>query len=45
MVSARATAIAIVGSDPDLTSNPELRDEIELFVDPDEAESHASFQL
>ena len=38
VVSARATAIAIVGSDPDLTSNPELRDEIELFVDPDEAE-------
>jgi ATP-dependent DNA helicase RecG len=38
VVSARATAIAIVGADPDLMTNPELRDEIELFVDPEEAE-------
>ena len=38
VVSARATAIAIVGSDPELMTNPELRDEIELFVDPEEAE-------
>lgn len=35
---ARETAISIVGADPDLIQNPELKDEIALFVDPDEAE-------
>jgi ATP-dependent DNA helicase RecG len=38
VVEARRVATAIVGSDPELSNNPELKDEIQLFVDPDEAE-------
>ena len=38
VVEARRTAIAIVASDPELFGNPELKDEISLFVDPEEAE-------
>ena len=38
VVEARRTAIAIVASDPELLANPELKDEISLFVDPAEAE-------
>jgi ATP-dependent DNA helicase RecG len=38
VASARETAIAIVNSDPHLTANPDLDDEIRLFVDADEAE-------
>ena len=38
VLEARRVAIAIVTDDPELAANPELRDEIELFVDPEEAE-------
>ena len=38
VVLARETAIAIVGADPELAKSPELKDEIALFVDPEEAE-------
>jgi ATP-dependent DNA helicase RecG len=38
VAEARRVATAIVGADPDLSENTELRDEIQLFVDPDEAE-------
>ena len=38
VVLARETAIAIVGADPELVRSPELKDEIALFVDPEEAE-------
>ncbi len=38
VAEARRVATAIVGADPDLSQNTELRDEIQLFVDPDEAE-------
>ncbi len=38
VVEARRVAIAIVDEDPELAVNTELRDEIKLFVDPDEAE-------
>ena len=38
VLEARRVAIAIVGADPELAANVELRDEIELFVDPAEAE-------
>ena len=38
VVEARRVATAIVGDDPELAAHPELRDEIQLFVDPAEAE-------
>jgi ATP-dependent DNA helicase RecG len=38
VADARRTAISIINLDPDLAGNPELKDEISLFVDPDEAE-------
>ena len=38
VIDARQTAITIVGDDPELAANPELKDEISLFVDPEEAE-------
>ena len=38
VAEARRVATLIVDSDPDLSENTELRDEIQLFVDPDEAE-------
>ena len=38
VAEARRVAIAIVDADPELRDNPEMRDEIQLFVDPDEAE-------
>lgn len=38
VISARETAISIVNADPLLTANPDLDDEIRLFVDVEEAE-------
>jgi ATP-dependent DNA helicase RecG len=38
VVEARRVATEIVNADPELVNNVELRDEIKLFVDPDEAE-------
>ena len=38
VLTARETAIAIASTDPELLGNPELRDEISLFVDDEEAE-------
>jgi ATP-dependent DNA helicase RecG len=38
VAEARRVATVIVGSDPELADNLELRDEIRLFVDPDEAD-------
>ena len=38
VVEARRVATEIVNSDPELANHPELKDEIQLFVDPDEAE-------
>jgi ATP-dependent DNA helicase RecG len=38
VAQARQVATAIVDADPDLSENTELRDEIQLFVDPEEAE-------
>jgi hypothetical protein len=38
VVEARRVAQDIALADPELTLNTELRDEIKLFVDPDEAE-------
>jgi ATP-dependent DNA helicase RecG len=38
VVEARRVATAVVDDDPELAANPEMRDEIRLFVDPDEAE-------
>lgn len=38
VVEARNVAIAIASDDPDLTEHRELRDEIQLFVDAEEAE-------
>ena len=38
VIEARRVAQEIASADPELTLNSELRDEIRLFVDPDEAE-------
>ena len=38
VIEARRVAQEIVGADPELALNTELRDEIKLFVDPEEAE-------
>ena len=37
VVEARRVATSIVNDDPELANNVELRDEIQLFVDPEEA--------
>ena len=38
VIEARRVATEIVGNDPELSKHPELKDEIQLFVDPEEAE-------
>lgn len=38
MAQARSTAIELLDADPGLTVHPALAGELELFLDPDEAE-------